>query len=107
MRAAELRLFGEDGWHHRLLGGCGQTQIDEARARHFDRIDQALRARMREHRIGQLLGQLARVGAQRLGQLQREIAGEVAVRGDLRSLQGNLRLYLSLHRRAVGGGRCE
>jgi hypothetical protein len=87
LRAAEGFLFCEHGADHRLLGGGREAQVDEAGAGDFSALHEALGLRMREHRLDDLLGELARIGAQRLGQLHRHVAGDVAMRRDLWAFQ--------------------
>jgi len=91
LRLTEGRLLFEHGRQHGLLRRHAQTQIDEAGARHLGCLDQARGAGMSEHRVGKLLSQLARVGAQRFGQLHGEIAGDIAMGRDLRALERNHR----------------
>ena len=73
-RAAEACAFAEHGGDHRLLRGGGETQVDEAGTGDFggSRRDPS-RPRLREHRIDDLLRELARIRAQRLGELHRDI----------------------------------
>ncbi|MGF6301813.1 hypothetical protein OKW42_005166 [Paraburkholderia sp. WC7.3d] len=50
-------------------------------------LDQAFGLRIDEQGIDDLLRELARIGAQRLGELHRDVARDVAVRGDFRALK--------------------
>jgi hypothetical protein len=81
----------QDGARHRLLGGVGQAQVDEARTRDLGRGDQALGLRIGLQGGDQAGGQLARIGLQRLGQLHRDIAGDVAVGRVARALERDVR----------------
>ncbi|CAM2147879.1 hypothetical protein PT2222_10321 [Paraburkholderia tropica] len=87
LRAAERGAFGEHGAEHGALGVDGQAQVDEAGTGHFGVGDQTGGGGQRLHGVDDLLGQRARIGAQRLGELHRDVAGDVAVRGDLRTLE--------------------
>ena len=75
--------------HHRLLGAGGHAQVDEAGAGDVGRFDQAFGGRVGQQRGDQFGGQLARVHLQLLGQLHRDIAGDVAVRRVARALEHN------------------
>ena len=88
--AAEGFTLLEHVAHHRLLGGGGHAQVDEAGAGDVRRFDQALRARLGLQRGDQAGGQFARIGLERLGQLHGDIAGDVAVRGIARTLQHHI-----------------
>ena len=80
---AKLRTRFDYGLNHRLFGRVGQANIDEARTGDFECADVGIRW----HGIDQLLRQLARIFAQRLGQLHGDIARGVAVRGLFRALK--------------------
>ncbi len=87
-RAAPIvGALGQDGLDHRLLGRVGQAQIDEARTGDFGGGDQGIGLQGGD----QLLGQLARVHLERLGQLHGDIAGHVAVGRVARTLKHNIR----------------
>jgi len=45
-RGAEAVAFAQHRVHHRLLGGGGDAQVDEARAGDLDRVDQAAGGRV-------------------------------------------------------------
>ena len=77
--AAEGFALFQHGLDDRLLGARGHAQVDEAGAGHVGRLDQAGRAGLGEQGGNQAGGQFARVGLERLGQLHRDVAGDVAV----------------------------
>ena len=87
IRRAERAALVEHGGDHRLLRGGRQAQVDEAGAGDLGGFDEALRARPGGEGGDDLLGELARVRAERLRKLHRDVARDVAVRGDLRALQ--------------------
>jgi hypothetical protein len=87
--AAVLRAAFQDGVHHRLLGAGGHAQVDEAGAGHVGGFDQAFGAWRGQQRGDDPGGQLARVHLELPGQLHRDIAGDVAVRGIARALEHN------------------
>jgi hypothetical protein len=65
------------------LASATEREVDEAGAGHFGPGDQ-----LRGRQLGQQqAGELARVALERLGELQREVGGEVAVARLLRALQ--------------------
>jgi hypothetical protein len=76
--------------HHGALDGGPQEQVDEAGAGNLCSIDNG-RGRQRADKR---LGDLARVALQRLGELQRQVAGEIAM----------LRRFRPLHRHREAGG---
>jgi len=81
--AAEIRAPGQHLAHHRGLGVGGEREVDEAGAGDLGPGDQ-----LRGRQLGeQQAGELARVALERLGELQREVGGEVAVARLLRALQ--------------------
>ena len=86
-RAAVSCAFAQHGRDHVLLRRRCKTQIDEAGTRHFRALDETFRGRKAEHRIDDLLRELARIRAQRLGELHRDIRCHVAVRRDLRPFE--------------------
>ena len=75
MAVARARL--QHAVHHILLGGRGDEHIDEARARDLHFLDDLGFRQRRDQRIGDV----ARRFAQRLGQLHRQVAGVIAMRG--------------------------
>ena len=86
-RRAEALALAQRQTHDLLLGRGRQPQVDEARPGDLHRIDEAGGGRVDLQRIGDGLADLARVLLQRLRDLHRDVAGEVAVRLDLRPLQ--------------------
>ena len=81
--AAERRAGGQHLAHHLLLGGGLQAHVEEAGTGDVDGLDPAFEDRRRAQGGGDVLGQLARLASERLGQLHGGRAGEVAMRGDL------------------------
>jgi len=76
-RAAPGIAAREDGAHHRGDRGVGQEEVDEAGARDLHLLDQA---RGRIENVHERLGHVARLALERLGELKREVGGDVAVR---------------------------
>ncbi len=90
--------------YHRLPGRCRQAQVDESWPGNFHRFHQSCARRVGHDRSRQRLGQLARVLLQRLGQLERDIAGDVAMGWVARALQNDVGLQggVSQQRRQRG-----
>ncbi len=101
--AAEGFAPGEHHADHRLLRRDRQTHVDEARSRHFGAFHETLRLRMRNERVRDLLRELPGIGAQRLRELHRDVARDVAVRGNLGPFQRDRRLDEEGFGRALGG----
>ena len=80
---AEVRPLGQHLAHHRGLGVGGEREVDEAGARDLGPGDQLGRRQLGQ----QQAGEFARVALERLGELQREVGGEVAVARLLGALQ--------------------
>jgi len=76
---------------HRLLRRRSQAQVDEARAGDLHRLHPALHRGATRKQVDEFLRERARVLLQRLGQLHRRRAGEVAVRGLLGRLESRRR----------------
>ena len=85
---ASAEPFGlfEDAKYHCALGLGLEAQVDEARTRDLGRLDQFAGLRG-QHRVDQRLGNRAGIALERLGHLQREIAGQVAVIGLLGAIE--------------------
>lgn len=81
--AAEVGALGEHLAHDRGLGVGGEREVDEAGACDLGPGDQRGRRQLGQ----QQAGELARVALERLGQLQREVGGKVAVAGLFRALE--------------------
>lgn len=95
--------LGEHGGEHIGAGGGRQAQVDEARAGDFHRRDEPLAARIGADAVGDAVGEFARIGAQRLGQLQRDVARDVAVRGLLGALQDDFRSVRAFRQQGADG----
>lgn len=72
---------------HIGLGGRRQAQVDKAGAGDFQAGHQPGGTRVGLDRVDDLLGQFPRVALERAGNLHGEVAGQVAVGGDLRTLE--------------------
>ena len=84
---AERLALVQHGARDRLLRRRRDAQVDEARTRDLDSVDQFACAGLRLQVGRQLLGDLARIAPESLGDLQGDVAGDVAVRLDLRTLE--------------------
>jgi hypothetical protein len=87
---AEARPRLQHRAHDLLLGRRLEPDVDEAGAGDVDVRNPALVSRQGQQGGTQSFGQLARVEPERLGQLHRGGAGEVAVGGHLGRLEGSL-----------------
>mmetsp|Transcript_20389 Transcript_20389/g.78156 ORF Transcript_20389/g.78156 Transcript_20389/m.78156 type:complete len:636 (-) Transcript_20389:435-2342(-) len=85
---AEMGAGGQHLGHHRLLGGRLEADVDEARAGDLERLHPLLDRRLGLQRGDQPRGQFTRVGLERLGQLHRGRAGEIAMGGLLGGFKG-------------------
>jgi hypothetical protein len=86
-RGAEALPLAKYLSHHLLLGRRRDPQVDEAGPGDLHFVDQPVRGRVDAQRIGDGRRHFARIALQALGDLQRHVAGQVAVRLDLRPLQ--------------------
>ena len=106
--APEAIALREDHAEHFALGAGGQTQIDEARTGDLGRFDQLSRTGGL-HQINQRLRNRTRVALERLGDLQGEVAGKVAMISLLGSLEQGLGTGRDLDGIgiAAGGGKLD
>ena len=81
--ATEVRALGQHLAHDRGLGVGSEREVDEAGAGDLGLGDQFGRRQLGQ----QQAGELARIALERLGQLQREVGGEIAVARLLRALE--------------------
>jgi hypothetical protein len=84
---AVLRTFLQHGFDNTLARGGGQAQVDETRAGDFCRFDQIAIGRIVKQGGDQRLRDFARILFERLGDLHRQVAGDVAVRRIARAFQ--------------------
>jgi len=87
--APEAITLREDQGKHFALGAGGQAQIDEARTGDLGRFNQFACTRCL-HQINQRLRDCTRIALERLGDLQSQIAGKVAMLGLLGPLEQGL-----------------
>ncbi len=110
--ATEVGTVAQHAADDGTLGSGAQAQVDETGAGNLERLEQRPARRLAIElldRCLQAFGDLARTGLQRPRQLQREIAGEIAVAGLLGPLEHDRR---QRHRCARGrdqlfGGSAE
>ena len=85
--ATEAFPSGDDLGHDRLPRRRLQREIDEAGPGDLHRLHPALYRRLALQRLDQCRGDFARIALQRLGQLHRHGAGQVAMRGVARRFE--------------------
>jgi hypothetical protein len=79
----------KDATDHLALGRRGEAQVDEAWPGNLGRFDERPGV-TRTQRIDQGLSNGARVGLQGLGDLLRQIAGQIAMFGLTRAIEGHV-----------------